>query len=76
MNKKVIGGILTGAAIAAGVAVTYWDYSHAVYECHECGVIYKPVIEKYLLGINMPGKKKMTCPYCGKRNWHYKSLNT
>ena len=75
MNKKVIGGVLTGVAIAASIAVTCWDYAHAAYECHECGTIYKPTVGGYLLGMNIPGKKKLTCPHCGDRNWHYKSLN-
>lgn len=75
MNKKVIGGVLAGVAIATSVAVTCWDYTHTVYECHECGAMYKPTLEAYLMGVHIPGKRLLKCPHCGDRNWHYKSLN-
>jgi len=74
VNKKVIGGVLTGVAIAASVAVTCWDYTHAVYECHECGATHKPTVGEYLLGVHIPGKRFLKCPHCGDRNWHYKAI--
>mgnify|MGYP003293670682 CR=1 FL=1 len=73
MNKKVVGGILTGVAIAAGVAITYLDYTGAVYECHKCGAIHQPTIGAYLMGMHIPGKRLLKCPHCGDRNWHYKA---
>ena len=75
MNKKVIGGILAGVAIAASVALTYWDYNNTVYECHDCGVMHKPVIGSYIMGIHVPGKRLLKCPHCGSYNWHYRTLN-
>lgn len=73
MNKKVIGGVLAGVAIAASVAVTCWDYMNSLYECHECGTVHKPTIGAYLTGAHIPGKRKLKCPNCGDRNWHYKT---
>ena len=73
MNKKVIGGVLAGVAIAVGVAVTCWDYMNSLYECHECGTVYKPTVGAYLTGAHIPGKRKLKCPNCGDRNWHYKA---
>lgn len=72
MNKKVIGGVLAGAAIAASVAYAVFDYTKAVYECHECGAMHKPTVGAYLMGAHIPGKKMLKCPQCGDRNWHYR----
>ena len=73
MNKKVIGGVLAGVAIAASVAYTIFDYTEAVYECHECGAMHKPTVGAYFMGAHIPGKRLLKCPHCGDRNWHYKA---
>ena len=75
MNKKVIGGVLAGVAIAASAVVTYLDYIEAIYECHECGIVHKPAIGSYLMGMHVPGKKLLKCPHCGSYNWHTRTLN-
>lgn len=75
MSKKVIGGVLAGVAIAASVALTYLDYNSTVYECHDCGIVHKPAIGSYLMGIHVPGKRLLKCPHCGSYNWHHRTLN-
>ena len=73
MNKKVIGGVIAGIAVASAVAATYLDYTSATYECHECGAMHKPTLGAYLMGAHIPGKRLLKCPHCGDRNWHYKA---
>ena len=76
MSKKVIGGVLAaGVAIAASAVYAYFDYNSAVYECHDCGIVHKPAIGSYLMGMHVPGKRLLKCPHCGSYNWHYRTLN-
>lgn len=75
MNKKVIGGVLAGVAIAATATLAYFDYNNTVYECHDCGIVHKPAIGSYLMGMHVPGKRLLKCPHCGSYNWHYRTLN-
>lgn len=72
MNSKVIGGILAGVAIVGAVGLTIWDYKNTQYECHECGEIYKPTKMAYGMGMKVPTRRFMKCPYCGVHNWHYR----
>jgi hypothetical protein len=73
MNKKVIGGVLAGVAITASVVYAVFDYTNSLYECHECCTMHKPTVGAYLMGAHIPGKRKLKCPNCGDRNWHYKA---
>ena len=73
MSKRTISGILTGVAVAGVVTVTYWDYTNAIYECHECGAMHKPTLGAYIMGMHIPGKRLLKCPHCGDRNWHYRA---
>ena len=75
MSKKVIGGVLAGVAIAATATLAYWDYNNTVYECQDCGIVHKPAIGSYLMGIHVPGKRLLKCPHCGSYNWHSRTLN-
>lgn len=71
MNKIV--GVAIGVGLMAGaVALTVWDYKNTVYECYECGEIYKPMKAAYLLGTHTPQRRFMKCPYCNSKNWHYR----
>ena len=72
--NKVIGGILAGVAIAGAVAATVWDYKNTEYKCNECGEIYKPTKDAYTLGMHVPGRRFMKCPYCHTKNWHYRTV--
>ena len=72
MNKKVIGGILTGVAIAVTVAATVYDFKTAVYQCGKCQTIHKPTIKEWTCSMHMPGKRLLKCPKCGEAGWHDK----
>lgn len=72
MNKKVIGGVLAGIAIAASMAYTVFDYKTTVYQCRKCRAIHKPTVKEWVCSTHMPGKRMLKCPKCGEKDWHDK----
>lgn len=70
MNKKVIGGVLAGVAIAASAAYTAFEYKTTVYQCGKCRTIHKPSVKAWMCGMHAPGKRMLKCPKCGETNWH------
>lgn len=72
MNKKVIGGILAGVAVAAGVVCSVIDYQTTMYQCKECKTLHKPTPFKWAMGMHTLGKRLLKCPHCGDTGWHDK----
>ena len=72
MNKKVIGGVLAGVAIAASVAYTVFDYKTTVYQCRKCRAIHKPSVKAWMCGMHSLGRRMLKCPKCGETSWHDK----
>lgn len=70
MNKKIIGGVLAGAAIAASIAYTVFDYKTTVYQCSKCRAIHKPPVKEWACSMYMFGKRLLKCPKCGKTGWN------
>ena len=75
MNKTIITGIAAAALICGAVALNIWDYEHTVYRCSECGVVHKPTVGSYLIGMHTPKKRLLKCPICQNRSWHTRTLN-
>lgn len=44
------------------------------YECQECGTRYIPEMKPVVFAPHIGRSRKMKCPYCGKRNYHKKTL--
>ena len=44
------------------------------YECQECGARYVPSMKSVMLAPHIGRSRQMKCPYCGKRNYHKKTL--
>lgn len=70
MNKKVIGGVLAGAAIATSVAYIVFDYKTTVYQCGNCGTIHKPSVKDWMCGMHTFRKRLLKCPKCGETSWN------
>lgn len=70
MNKKVIGGVLAGVAIAASAAYAVFDYKTTVYQCGKCKTIHKPSVKAWVCGMHTLGKRMLKCPKCGETSWH------
>lgn len=70
MNKRVIGGILTGAVIASSVACAIFDYKTTVYQCGKCKTIHKPSVKAWVCGMHTFGKRMLKCPKCGETSWN------
>ena len=56
--------VLGATAFAAKV-----DYETGVYECKNCGHVFKPKFMAYLLGPHSPTTRRLKCPECGKTTW-------
>lgn len=70
MNKKVVGGILTGVALAAGVVFSIYDYKTTMYKCPHCHVLHKPNVWEWALSPHKLNERKVMCPRCGAKDWH------
>ena len=54
------------------VAIVYAakvDYETGVYECRNCGHIFKPTFKAYILGAHTLTTRYLKCPECGKTTW-------
>ncbi len=45
------------------------DYETGVYECRNCGHIFKPTFKAYILGAHTLTTRFLKCPECGKTTW-------
>ena len=45
------------------------DYETGVYECRNCGHIFKPTAKAYIFGAHTPTKRCLACPECGTKTW-------
>ena len=45
------------------------DYETGVYECRNCGHIFKPMFKAYFFGAHTLTKRYLSCPECGKLTW-------
>ena len=70
MNKKVVGGVLAGVAIASSVACAIFDYKTTVYHCRKCSTVHKPSVKDWVCGMHTFGKRMLKCPKCGETSWH------
>ena len=44
------------------------------YECQECGARYVPSMKAVIFAPHIGRSRQLKCPYCGKRNYHKKTL--
>ena len=83
MDILIIGGILLWAlcgiwlafalgipaAIALGVWVSAYYYSHSAYICPECHTVFKPALKQMLFARHTPSTRRLTCTSCGYRGF-------
>ena len=62
----VISVILVFLAIFFAAKV---DYETGVYECRNCGHIFKPTFKAYILGAHTLTTRCLKCPECSKSTW-------
>lgn len=62
----IISVILVLIAISFAAKV---DYETGVYECRNCGHIFKPTFKAYILGVHTLTTRCLKCPECGKTTW-------
>lgn len=55
---------------AAMVALVAVYYKNVQYICVECGKKFKPKFGKWFFAAHMLRTRKLTCPHCGKKNYH------
>lgn len=68
--------ILTGFALLniGGYHCLKLEREVGYYECPNCGARYIPEMKAVFLAPHIGRKRKMKCPYCGKRSYHRKTL--
>ena len=83
MDILIIGGILLWAlcgiwlafalgipaAIALGVWVSAYYYSHSAYICPECHTVFKPSFGQMFFARHTPSTRRLTCTSCGYRGF-------
>lgn len=70
------------ALILAGLAIFAFGIFYAVkleweagyFECADCGYRYVPAFRSVVFALHIGRNRKMTCPHCGKKNYHKKVL--
>ena len=55
--------------LCATFFATKIDYETGVYECRNCGHIFKPTFKSYILGMHTTRSRYLECPECGKTTW-------
>ena len=45
------------------------DYETGVYECRNCGHIFKPTFAAYIFGMHSLATRYLKCPECDKSTW-------
>ena len=68
--------ICIGAAILAFGAYQCLRIEHdaGYYECRNCGKRYVPEMKSIVLAMHIGRSRRLKCPYCGKTNYHKKTL--
>lgn len=62
--------------VFASALVGVWiEQAVGYYECADCGYKYQPTYMQALMAPHMGRSRKMTCPHCGKRNYHKKVIS-
>jgi len=62
----VISALLVFAAISFAAKI---DYETGVYECRNCGHVFKPTFKAYLFGPHTLTTRCLKCPECNKSTW-------
>lgn len=57
------------------VAVIAIYYRNTQYICAECGKKFKPRVREWLFSSHTPKTHKLTCPHCGKKNYHIETYS-
>ena len=52
------------------------DYETGVYECPECGRIFKPTLKAYIMGEHTLRKRRLRCPECNAKSWCLRKTST
>ena len=51
------------------------EHDAGYYECQNCKERYIPKMRAVVFAPHIGRRRKMKCPYCGKRNYHRKTLS-
>ena len=61
--------------MVGGIAVmSVLEFTAGGYECPHCKKRFAPSFGAYLMGAHTIMHRKLTCPFCGKRNWCKRTL--
>ena len=66
VTLTIVSAILVIVAICCLAKV---DYETGVYECRNCGHVFKPTFSAYILGMHTVTTRHLKCPECGKLTW-------
>ena len=64
--------LTTTSAVLVFVAVSFAakaDYETGVYECRQCGNVFKPTFKAYLWGAHTLTTRYLKCPKCEEKSW-------
>ena len=50
------------------------EHDAGYYECGNCGKRYVPEMKSIVLAMHIGRSRRLKCPYCGKTNYHKKTL--
>ena len=77
IDMKIITGIPAVVAAVVSFVLFVWavfyvvrvDYETGVYECRNCGHVFKPEFKAYIIGSHTMKRRKLRCPECNEKSW-------
>ena len=71
-NAVISPALVIISVVLVFVAISYAakvDYETGVFECRNCGTVFKPTFKAYLFGAHTLTTRHLKCPKCEENSW-------